>query len=221
MSVESEGRLIVPFALGSNGQPRRWTPIAPFLWRDPDSHPYLGARVENGVPVRIGVSDFAPVMVFNRTPWFRSSALLRPMLLAGVAALLISVILWPVSALVRRRYGTTLLFAGREAHAYRLMRIAAALALLAVLGWVVLLSMMLGDIGNLASAFDPALLAAQLCGWPAFVGGGAIAAWNVAMVFRGRHHWSAKLWSIVLLLAFLTLIWSGAVFRLFALGTNY
>lgn len=221
VSVDGEGRLVVPFAMGSNGQPRRWTPVAPFLWRDPDSHAYLGARVENGVPVRIGVSDFAPVMVFDRTPWHRSSAWLRPMLLAGIAALLITVILWPVSALIRRRYGATLPFAGTELRAYRLVRIATALALLAILGWVMLLSTMLSDIGNLASAFDPALIAAQLFGWLAFVGGGAIAAWNVAMVFRGRRHWSAKLWSIVLLLAFLTLIWIGAVFRLLAIGTNY
>ncbi|MBY8823395.1 beta-lactamase family protein [Sphingomonas colocasiae] len=221
VSIDSEGRLIVPFATGANGQPRRWTPVAPFLWRDPDSHAYFGARVENGVPVRIGVSDFAPVMVFDRTPWHRSSAWLRPMLLAGIAALLITVILWPVTALVRRRYGAALSFAGRERLAYRLVRIAAALALLAVLGWVVLLSAMLGDIGNLASPFDPALLAAQLFGWLAFVGGGAIAAWNVALALRGRRHWSAKLWSIVLLLAFLTLIWIGAVFRLLAIGTNY
>ena len=220
ITVDGEGRLMVPAALGLNGQPRRWMPVAPYLWRDPDSHAYLGAKLENGVPVRFGFSDFAPVIVFDRTPWYRSSAWLRPLLLASIAALLITVIAWPVSALVRRRYGVLLALTGRDLQAYRLMRIGAALALLTVVGWLALLAAMLGNIGNLSSAFDPFVIAMQVSSWVAFVGGTAAAVWNVVMAFR-RRGWSARLWSVVFLLAFATLLWIGVVFRLLAIGVNY
>ena len=49
----------------------------------------------------------------------------------GLGALLLTVLAWPVSALVRRHYGVPYALQGRDARAHRLVRIAA----LAVAGW--------------------------------------------------------------------------------------
>src|SRR3546814_20433265 len=76
------------------------------------------------------MEPYAPIMVFQRlSAW---QALAMPLLVASLVILLLTVMAWPISALVRRYYGTPYRLAGMDARAHRLVRIAALLVLVAM-----------------------------------------------------------------------------------------
>src|SRR5580700_226350 len=116
--VNKDGELLVAVP-GPNGKPRHWVEVAPFVWQDVDSHDRLAARVVDGKPVRWSFDTLSPFMVYDRTPWYQSSGWLIPLLLVSFVALLITALLWPVAALVRRHYKAPLVLDARAASAYR------------------------------------------------------------------------------------------------------
>ena len=97
----------LPF-LGLNGKPRHWVEIAPFVWRDTGSHDRLAAKVVDGKAVRFSFDELSPVH------GVRARALVSGRRVAAADALRRSRragadgVLWPIAAIVRRRYGATL-----------------------------------------------------------------------------------------------------------------
>jgi len=85
------------------GQPRLYREIAPFLWRDTRSNWLMAAKVVDGKVVRISMNELSPFMVFEPVPWWRSPAWLQPLSVLAYAAVLLTAVLWPVAAIVRRR----------------------------------------------------------------------------------------------------------------------
>ena len=75
---------------------------------DTGSHDRLAVKLIDGKVVRFSFDELSAFMVFERVPWYRDSAWLLPMTCAGLAALLLTGVMWPIAAIVRRRYGATL-----------------------------------------------------------------------------------------------------------------
>ena len=69
-------------------------------------------------------------------------------------ALLLTVIFWPVNAIVRRRFGARLDLAPASMKAYKMSKVGALLIVLALLAWAVCVTKMFGDLNNTTSAFD-------------------------------------------------------------------
>ena len=151
VGVDSDGNPLIADAKGLNGQPRKWTHIGPMLWRDADGHDLLTANVAEGKATRFSYGELAPIIDYDRTPGYRSSAWILPLLYCSLAILFLTVVLWPTRLLVRRKYKAELGLTGRQLWAYRSSRIAALVILLILGGWIWALSMLFGDLGNEAS----------------------------------------------------------------------
>jgi hypothetical protein len=220
ISVGPDGGLLLPLP-GLNGQPRHWVEIAPFVWRDKDSHMRLAAKVADGKVTRLSFDMVSPFTVYERPPWYKNAGWLVPLLLASLSALLATALLWPVRAIVRRNYGASLTLEPRALRAYRLSRIAAIAIILALAGWALGLTAMLGDLGKLTDGLDPLLWFLEIFGAIAFVGGAAVMLWNLWVVWSGKRRWQAKVWTIVLALSSLTVLWVALAFKLIAFGVHY
>jgi hypothetical protein len=220
ISVGPDGGLLLPLP-GLNGQPRHWVETAPFVWRDKDSHMRLAAKVADGKVTRLSFDMVSPFTVYERPPWYKNAGWLVPLLLASLAALLVTALLWPVRAIVRRYYGASLALEPRALRAYRLSRVAAIAILVALAGWTLGLITMLGDLGKLTDGLDPLLWSLEIFGAIAFVGGAALMLWNLWVVWSGKRRWPAKVWTVVLALASLTVLWVALAFRLIAFGVHY
>jgi CubicO group peptidase (beta-lactamase class C family) len=221
VGVDEKGRLVAPIMPGLNGQPRRWVEIAPFVWDDLDSHERLAGVVENGRVVRLSIDTLSPFTVFDRTPWHKDSAWLLPAFLFALAILFLTALFWPVRALVRRRFGSTLALEKRDLLSYRLVRGFSWAFVLVLAGWAWLITTMFGDFNNLHPAFDPAIVILQVLSFIVFLGGLAVIAWDTFLVWRNKRGWKAKVWSLVLLFAAIIVVWVGFAFNLLSLGTNY
>jgi CubicO group peptidase (beta-lactamase class C family) len=218
--VDAKGELVLPF-LGLNGKPRHWVETVPFVWRDTGSHERLAAKVVDGKVVRFSIDGISPFMVFDRAPWYKDSAWLIPLLCASLAALAITAVMWPMAAIVRRRYGATLALDANALRAYRLSKIAVILILAALGTWTLTLARMIKDINNLGSTFDSAVHFAQIFGLIIFIGGFGSMLWNLWTVWSGARRWPAKVWSIVLALAAFMVLWVAVAFNLISFGVLY
>jgi CubicO group peptidase (beta-lactamase class C family) len=218
--VNAKGELVLPFP-GLNSKPRHWVEVAPFLWRDTGSHDHLAAKVVDGKVVRFSFDELSPFMVFERVRWYQDSAWLLPVVCASIAAFALTALMWPIAAIVRRRYGAVLALDSMSLRAYRWSKIAAILILAALGTWGWTLASMLKDLNKLSSKFDSTVRFAQFFGIVVFIGGFGVMLWHLWTVWSGTRRWPAKLWSIVLAFSAFFVLWVAFAFKLIGLGLYY
>jgi CubicO group peptidase (beta-lactamase class C family) len=220
VGVNKKGELILPF-LGPNGTPRHWVEVSPFVWQDVNGHDRAAAKIVDNVPVRFSFDFLSPFEVFDRAPWYSSSAWLIPVFLVSLSAMLLTTLVWPAAAIIRRRYRAPLALDARSMRAYLWSRLGAVASVVALGIWALFLVLISKDTGTLGGRLDPLLVVAQLVSIVAFIGGFAAMLWNLLAVWRGQRRWPAKLWSIVLALSALFILWVALVCKLLVVGTGY
>jgi hypothetical protein len=147
-----------------------------------------------------------------------SSKWLMPADQLALAALALTLVLWPVAILVRRRYGESFALEGARAIGYRLVRIAGLIVGAAIVCWFMVVQTLSGTATVPSDGFLHLAQALTLLG---FVGGLAVALYNAFAVWTGESSLFGKLWSAVLVLAFLALAWTGFVFQLISFNVNF
>ncbi|RZA34700.1 MAG: class A beta-lactamase-related serine hydrolase [Lysobacteraceae bacterium] len=217
--ANEDGTISVPLAMGANGVPKKWREISPYLWQDVAGSDRLAADVLDGKVTRFSMEPYAPIMVFERLSTWRSLSL--PLLAASLAVLLLTVIAWPVSALVRRRYRAPYGLSGTDARAHRLVRLAALAVLLSVGGALGFVVAMLSNLEMTGAGSDIWINLLRLFATVVLPLGAAIAVWNAWTVLRSRRVLWAKLWAVLLALSCLFLLWAGFAFHLMGYGAYY
>jgi CubicO group peptidase (beta-lactamase class C family) len=220
VSLNAKGQLVVPFR-GLNGEPKHWVEFAPFVWRDRDTHDRLAARVVDGKVVRFSVDGLSPFMVFERPAWYRNTSWLRPLFFVSLAALALTAVFWPVTAIVRRRFGAALTLNPPAMRGYRLSKIAAVLIVVAVAVWGATVALMLKDFNKLTAQFDWMVHLAQFLGVVAFIGGFVLMLLNLRAVWSGQRRWPARVWSVVLAFSAFIILWVAFAFNLVGFGVDY
>ncbi|MBO9696840.1 MAG: beta-lactamase family protein [Sphingopyxis sp.] len=216
VSVGPRGELIVPAGRDLNGKPAKWVETAPFVWHNADGHGRLAAQVTGGKVVRWSIDGISPFMVFDRAPASKSAAWIMPAMYVSLGILLLTLLQWPVSALVRRHYKAPLTLDRRSLRVYRGVRAGAGLVLALVAAWVVSMSTL-----KALPSFDPWLWFLQIAGLTVLVGGAALAAWNLAIVRKEKRGWFRTLWALLLLFATIVPLYVAWTFGLIAMTVNY
>ncbi len=187
-----------------------------------DGHERLAAKVVDGKAVRFSTDGISPFMVFDRVPASQNSAWLLPGLYCAIGALLLTAIFWPITAIVRRRFGAALALGPDALRAYRFSKIGSIL-LAAGLGlWAMTIIRMFSDFNNLSNSFNSNVRFTQAFGILAFIVGTVFIAWNLWTVWKGdARRWPAKVWSIVLALSAFIVLWFAFTFNLIGFGVNF
>jgi CubicO group peptidase (beta-lactamase class C family) len=219
--ANEDGTISVPMLTSLAGAPRKWREISPYVWQDTASGERLAAEVVEGKVVRFSVDQLAPIMEFHRQSWWQSSSLLLPLMLASLFALAATVIAWPVSALVRRHYRTPYALGGSDARAHRRIRWVALAVLLAFGGMLGLTIAMMSSLEMMGAGSDGIVIAMRLLVAVVLPLGALMAISNAWQVLRSRRRLLAKLWSIVLALSVLVLLWISVAYHLIGFGANY
>jgi hypothetical protein len=216
-----DGAVSLSLMHGINGAVRHYQETQPFVWMDPDSGWRLAAQVVKGRVARFSADEISPFMVFEPTPWWRSPAWLLPAAGASVAACLMTALLWPVAVLVRRRYRVALGLAGRAALGHRVSRIAAASISGVTVGWATIIGVGLTHLTALGPALDPWLFAMHVLSIFAYVGGAAALCWAAYVVWRRGRPWTARVWTTLLAVSGLILLWTAWAHHLMSFRATY
>ena len=222
VSVDADGGLLIPALKGPGGGTLKWVEIAPFVWRDAyGGKDRVAAQVVDGKVVRWSFDLIAPFTVYDRVPAARSGGWLKPALYASLAVLLLTLLYWPATWWLRRRYAAPLAVAGPARRAYRATRIMAGLDLIVLAGWAWIVTAMFADYEKLSAGTDTILWLLQIAGPIVFVGAVGIAGWNAWLTWRDGRRWTRKLWSLVVLAATLVVLHVAVTFGLLSMTTNY
>jgi CubicO group peptidase (beta-lactamase class C family) len=218
--ANSDGTITVEMLKGLNDQPIKFKEIAPFVWRDVTGSNRIAAEVKDGRLVRFGYDPY-PFMLFEPVGWWWSSAWLLPLWIAALAALALTVLAWPISALIRRRYGVAYGLTGADARAHRLVRIAALFMLAIMIGWAAAVTLMASNLKWTGPGMDGWIIFLRLLTLVIFFGGTLVALWNAGAVLRSDRRILAKIWSVILALSCLTVLYVSVIFHLVGYSANY
>ena len=201
------------------GAPKVWREVGPFVWKDAEDDSTLAAVVKDGKVVNFAVSDLPPAFVFRPVKTSISASWNLPLLYFMAAALVLTLLIWPVQALVRRRYGAAFPLQGRAALLYRAARIGAAVQIAALLAW----GFLFANLSNATSdgSLDGVMRVAQiLCALGVL--GTIVMLLNavVAWVDAGRS-WSGRIFATLLAVAGVAFAWFVITLQLVRFTLNY
>jgi CubicO group peptidase (beta-lactamase class C family) len=219
--VNEDGTISVPLLTDLDGEPTRWREVAPYRWREANGKARLAAEVKDGKVVRATAEWISPFMVFDRSIGLKGIGWLMPATIVSLGALTLTVVFWPIAALVRRHYRKPLPYTGREARAYRWGRIGALASLVGVGGWIGTIFWLFSDLTMLTSRFDWLVILLHVVGTIAVFAGLALALWHLSVVWQAPKRKLGKLWAVVLAFSTLVCAWVAIAYHLVGLSANY
>ena len=88
-----------------------------------------------------------------------------------------------------------------------------------------MISMMFNELTLLSSAAVPLILTLQVLSIVAFIGGAAVLGWYAWTVWRRpggwKATWKAKLWSVLLVISALAVLWIAVIYHLIGFNSNF
>ena len=200
-----DGTLSVNDLKDPNGVPKKFREIGPLLFREVNGQDKVGfKRDESGNLVE--VIDF-PFMVFQQASANQNSAFQIPLIVTALVLIALTLILWPVMALVRRHYGQRLELTSAQRRLRLLARLACLMFVLFFAAYGLFFTMALKDIGLLSPRGNPWLRLIQIIGWLGVLGTlaaiyNALQSWRIA-----QRWWAARLGDALIALGCLGAMW--------------
>jgi len=172
-----------------NGEPKKFREIGPMLFRDVNSQDLIGFKRDSSGSLVFAI-DY-PFMVFQRAPFAENSGWNIPLIVTSLAILLLTLLLWPIASLVRKRYAQTLVLTPEQKRLRLLVRLVCLLDLIFFAGFALFFTLAFKDIGLLSPKYNLWLRLIQLVGWVGVIGT-ILALLNAFRSWRQPDRW---LWS--------------------------
>jgi CubicO group peptidase (beta-lactamase class C family) len=209
VSSNANGILTIEGVQSPRGGLKRWREIGPFLYREIDGPDLIAFRRDGSGRVT-DLLPSSPVFLAQRVTGLASKQLLLPVVGTSLAVLLLTLLLWPVAALIRRRYARPLFSRTHDRILYLLSRFICALQIAVVILFALPLSSANRNLGYLGDGLNPWLQAAHVAGWLATLGLIVLAIAAVKFWRATDLGWWARFHTPLLLLAsiiFITFAW--------------
>jgi hypothetical protein len=220
VTSDAEGVLTIPSIKNVRGQPKRWREAAAYSYREIDGPDRIAFRRDENGAVRELLPNM-PVSVAERVSGFRSKAVLFPVIGGSLGIIVLTLILWPIAAIVRKRYGRTIAPERSTCVLHRLSRVVCLL----VIGMLALLLLPMSkiseDIGYLGDKANPYLHASHVLGWVA-CGGLIILILTAVRFWRTQGiGWWPRLHATVLTIAVLVFLVFAWNYHLLSASTKF
>jgi hypothetical protein len=169
VNSDKEGILQIEGMKNQSGELKRWREIAPLIYREIDGLEKIGFRRDaSGV-----VSEMLPFPAIyegQRVPWYASKILIGLLIGGNLLLALLTVLLWPVAVMIRKRYQRSLFSTKSDRVLYFLSRIVCLAEVIFILAPIVALSQGLEHIVILGDAINPWLQTFHVIGWALMAG---------------------------------------------------
>ncbi len=193
--------------------------VAPNLWKVVGGTRQLALQQIGGVKTVVDSED--PISVLQAVPLAQSAALNLTILLSALVILLVTVVAWPASWLVRRSLGTPSSDSAPLRRLKRLTRAAAVVDLLYLAAWMLMLKPVLSlSLEVYSTALDPVVRILQFSGLLAIAAAavGIFSMWRLYSLPVSRLY---KIWNGLLAAAMLGVVWIGLMGGLLSFNLNY
>ena len=140
VATNEDGTISVDALKDFNGKPKRWQAIAPMTFQDVSGEDLLIFKPDENGRMQIVVPY--PFMTFTRVGFLDNAKLILPAVGISLFVMLLTLILWFVSWLVRRHYGSRLELTTREKQLRYLVRAIFAIDLIFIIGLLAIITYM-------------------------------------------------------------------------------
>jgi CubicO group peptidase (beta-lactamase class C family) len=193
--------------------------VAPDLWHEIDGPRQLALRTINGTKTVLDSDD--PTSVLQALPVHKSAPLNMTVLAASFLILVVAIILWPVSYLVRRHFRPLPPLPPEKHRPRTLLRIAAAADVLWLLAWASVLAPALSlQLDYYTTSRDPLILTLQIAGL-IVIALAIVGIWSLWRLVRAGASWPSKIGNALIAFALLGLVWIGFAGGLLGFDLNY
>ncbi len=166
---DKDGILTVEDNKNQRGEPKRWKEIAPLVYNEVDGSERIAFRRDPSGKVT-EMLPFPAIYEGQRVPWYNNKRLLNLVIGGNLLLVALTVLLWPVAVLVRRKYQRPL-FAGKgDRVLYFLSRIVCLGELILILAPAITFTQGLEHIAILGDALNPWLQALHVFAWAVMAG---------------------------------------------------
>ena len=169
VSSDKEGVLQIEGIKNQSGELQRWREIAPLIYREIDGLERIGFRRDASGAVG-EMLPFPAIYEGQRVPWYCSKIFIGLLIGGDLLLALLTVLLWPVAVMIRKRYQRPLFSKKSDRVLYFLSRIVCLAEVLFVLAPILALSQGLEHIVILGDAINPWLQAFHVVGWVLMAG---------------------------------------------------
>src|SRR5205807_4971382 len=166
---DKEGVLTIEDMKNQRDQLKTWREIAPLVYSEIDGREKIAFRRDVSGVVR-EMLPFPAIYEGERVPWYASKVFLQPVIGGSLGVALLTVLLWPVAVIVRKRYQRPLFAAKPDRVWYSLSRIVCVCELLFIIVPAIAFSRALENIAILSDAIDPWLRLLYVFGWITMAG---------------------------------------------------
>jgi CubicO group peptidase (beta-lactamase class C family) len=193
--------------------------IAANMWQAVGGTRQLALQQIGGVKTVVDSED--PISVLQAVPLAQSAPLKLAILLSALVILVVTVVAWPTSWLVRRSLGKHSSDSTALRRLRLLTRTAAVVDLLYLAAWMMLLKPVLSlSLEVYSTALDPVVRILQFSGLLAIAAAavGIFSVWRIYSLPVSRLY---KIWNGLLAAALLVVVWIGLMGSLLSFNLNY
>lgn len=216
ITANPDGTISTPDQLGSEATYRA---VGPQLWRKVGGEQLLALAQVDGVKTVIDSDN--PISVMQEAPFARSAPLNLSLLLFSTLVLGLTLLAWPLAALLRRADRAVSGASPAQRRLRRIGRIAVAVDAVYLFAWFLLIKPVLStDVAVYSYAIDPLVGLMEASGLLALAAAG-VGLWSAWRMLRSDAPLLARAWSVVVALALLGVVWLGVVGQLITWNLNY
>ncbi len=169
VNTDKEGVLSVEENKNQRGELKKWKEIAPLVYNEVDGSERIAFRRDPSGKVT-EMLPFPAIYEGQRVPWYNNKHLLNPIIGGNLVLVLLTVLFWPVAALIRKKYQRPLFTAKGDRVLYLLSRIVCLGELIFILVPLIALSQGIEVIVKLSDRINPWLEGFHIFGWALMVG---------------------------------------------------
>jgi CubicO group peptidase (beta-lactamase class C family) len=217
ISANSDGTITTPLK-GPNGELLKFEEISPLLYREVHGRSHIGFKQDGTGRMQFQL-DW-PIFIFQKVGFWENKYFNYTLAIFGLVVVVLTVLLWPVGALVRKHYGRPLDLTPVQ----RKLRLGARLVCILFIvffgGWLTVLSTAMSSPGAI-NALAPWIICFGILG-VLCVFGAVLACVNALRSWSTPNRWIwTQLHDTALALACLSLVWFAIAWNLMNFNIHY
>jgi CubicO group peptidase (beta-lactamase class C family) len=218
VSARPDGTVEVSSLLYPNGKPRQWQQIAPMLYQDRNGQGRILFKPDSAGRMQI-FGDFGAA-AYQRARWSENVVLCRRIALFALGVFGITLILWPIGALVRWHYDRRLELSAEDRRRRRSTLLVCALQAAVMLAWCWIFIYAASDPFRLNASLDMWIYLAEILTVvaAAFT---IVAIWNALRALTGASWWWTRVHAVLIAVACVGVVWLAFVARVFSFNVSY
>jgi CubicO group peptidase (beta-lactamase class C family) len=201
-----------------NGEPKKYQEIGPLMFREVHGQDRVAFKRDDAGRL-VMVIDY-PFFVFQRSPGAENGTFNLGMIIVAIAIFVLTLLLWPVGALLRKHYGHPLNLTPQQRRLRLIVRLTCLLDLVFLVLFVGFFAMAEKDIGILSPRFNPLLRTIQLVGWLGLLGTLA-ALYGAWQSWKERRWWLSRLGDTLIAVSCLGFVWFVFVWNMLHWSLRY